>query len=228
MQPDTNDISANDFDAFANQIARMIGAGHKKILVGSATGYRFDKVVAKALASLEGRILVAATGGCLDQVRDSLIEAGIKVGGIGSNARAVVTTFVGATSMSVDPTDFDIVVLDERSDAHQGFARQAAEKFVQCTVMEIIRSSRYTAISPDAIVGAQASWTATVANADAFVIRSASEQGFWSNDDGWVDLDSATRFTETDTGLLNLPLSAGNDASWVGESEASPIACPTP
>lgn len=45
-----------------------------------------------------------------------------------------------------------------------------------------------------------------------FVIRSESEKGFWSNEDGWVEsIESATKF-ETNDG--HLPVSAGNDAMW--------------
>lgn len=39
---------------------------------------------------------------------------------------------------------------------------------------------------------------------------------FWSNDIGWVNLESATKFTEKDTGTLNLPMTGnGKTGVWV-------------
>jgi hypothetical protein len=40
---------------------------------------------------------------------------------------------------------------------------------------------------------------------------------FWSNEDGWVDVMSATRFTEQDSKSLQLPISDDDDypAQWV-------------
>lgn len=45
--------------------------------------------------------------------------------------------------------------------------------------------------------------------------------GFWRNENGWVDLESATRFTVQDRLLLELPVSSGMDAQWVLFEEAS-------
>lgn len=46
-----------------------------------------------------------------------------------------------------------------------------------------------------------------------WVIRSASESGFWNNELGWVDnREHATRFPSTD---FSLPITAGCDAEWV-------------
>ena len=54
------------------------------------------------------------------------------------------------------------------------------------------------------------------------VIRSESEQGYWSNDDGWVDLLDATEFSvEELEGYL--PMTADRDAQWVKKSEAKPF-----
>jgi len=39
--------------------------------------------------------------------------------------------------------------------------------------------------------------------------------GFWSNDLGWVDVLSATRFSSWEKARLNLPMSTGQDARWV-------------
>ncbi|NEX60104.1 hypothetical protein [Noviherbaspirillum galbum] len=54
-----------------------------------------------------------------------------------------------------------------------------------------------------------------------YVIYSANESaaadgsGFWSDRDGWVPLNQATRYSETDRNTLNLPLATGQDAQWV-------------
>lgn len=54
-----------------------------------------------------------------------------------------------------------------------------------------------------------------------YLIFSASEGGFWSNDDGWVDTSwSATRFTEQETKDLSLPMSATGDAIWMTSLQA--------
>lgn len=53
-----------------------------------------------------------------------------------------------------------------------------------------------------------------------YVIYSANEAsvgdgaGFWSNDDGWVEEECATRFTEREKATLHLPMSTGGDAHW--------------
>lgn len=66
------------------------------------------------------------------------------------------------------------------------------------------------------------------------VIHSASEsreQGepvFWSNDLGWGDLSSATRFDEHDRSEFDLPMSCGSDAAWMTLSEALEIAGSSP
>lgn len=39
--------------------------------------------------------------------------------------------------------------------------------------------------------------------------------GFWSNEDGWVDEESATVFSNLETRFVNLPGSTGGDAIWV-------------
>jgi hypothetical protein len=48
-----------------------------------------------------------------------------------------------------------------------------------------------------------------------YVIQSASEEGFWSNEDGWVDREGATVFEEHEIEELELPESRGHDAQWV-------------
>lgn len=60
----------------------------------------------------------------------------------------------------------------------------------------------------------------------SFVVYSPNESslsdgaGFWSNEQGWVDLDSATRFSELESVKLSLPASTGMDARWVDANEA--------
>lgn len=55
-----------------------------------------------------------------------------------------------------------------------------------------------------------------------WVIHSRSEDeasdgaGFWSNDFGWSTREFATAFSDTERDGYHLPLSAGNDAKWVG------------
>lgn len=45
----------------------------------------------------------------------------------------------------------------------------------------------------------------------SFVIKNERGTEFWSNDDGWVDIGSATRFTQEETRTLNLSMGG----SWV-------------
>lgn len=60
-----------------------------------------------------------------------------------------------------------------------------------------------------------------------FVVYSPNESalgaGFWSNEDGWVDLPQATRFTKEETERLNLPMATGQDARLVLWEEANEI-----
>lgn len=44
--------------------------------------------------------------------------------------------------------------------------------------------------------------------------------GYWSNEDGWTGFDSATKFTAAEMGSFDLPISSGQDAKWMFESEA--------
>ena len=37
---------------------------------------------------------------------------------------------------------------------------------------------------------------------------------FWNNEMGWVDIASATLFSQEDKNTLNLPMTNGNDAHW--------------
>jgi hypothetical protein len=54
-----------------------------------------------------------------------------------------------------------------------------------------------------------------------YVIYSPNESavndgaGFWSNQYGWTELDSATRFSCYEKQTLDLPVSTGQDARWV-------------
>lgn len=56
---------------------------------------------------------------------------------------------------------------------------------------------------------------------ECFVIHSASEEeasdgfGYWSNEEGWVGIQSATKFTEVEMKNFDLPMATENDASWV-------------
>lgn len=62
-----------------------------------------------------------------------------------------------------------------------------------------------------------------------YVIRSLSESdvdldgdagAFWSNEDGWGSLQSATLFSTTERMSMNLPMSAKLDAEWMLQEEA--------
>jgi hypothetical protein len=61
---------------------------------------------------------------------------------------------------------------------------------------------------------------------EMYVIYSPNESatsdgaGFWSNEDGWTTFSGATRFTSSEIGELKLPISTGQDAQWVPESQA--------
>lgn len=44
--------------------------------------------------------------------------------------------------------------------------------------------------------------------------------GFWNNDDGWTDFANATRFSESEKNVCNLPMTTGHDAAWTLESDA--------
>lgn len=55
-----------------------------------------------------------------------------------------------------------------------------------------------------------------------YVIHSKSEDGFWSNEDGWVDdIDSATVFEAHEAAVSTKPMSAETDAIWVGFGDAN-------
>ena len=56
---------------------------------------------------------------------------------------------------------------------------------------------------------------------EKFVIQSKSEDGFWSNVDGWGSLASATQFCELydDLGTITMPMSSGSDAALVKFSD---------
>jgi hypothetical protein len=43
-----------------------------------------------------------------------------------------------------------------------------------------------------------------------YVIESKSEEGYWSNQDGWGALESASRFVMSD--MIHYPITRGNDA----------------
>lgn len=70
-----------------------------------------------------------------------------------------------------------------------------------------------------------------------YVIRSRSEGepdldgqsgAFWSNDDGWGSLASATNFNTVERMQLNLPRTAGGDAEWMLLEEAEDLAKQAP
>ena len=63
-----------------------------------------------------------------------------------------------------------------------------------------------------------------------YVIYSRSEAeasgdgaGFWSNEDGWGELESATLFTQSERNALQLPLTAGSDACWALADEVEKL-----
>lgn len=64
-----------------------------------------------------------------------------------------------------------------------------------------------------------------MSESDPVVIYSPNEAacgnggGFWSNEDGWTDLENATEFEKADVIKLTLPLSSGGDAQWFFKSK---------
>jgi hypothetical protein len=62
---------------------------------------------------------------------------------------------------------------------------------------------------------------------DKYVIYSENEShlnsgcGFWSNRDGWVNLQNATHFSDDESQRFNLPVSSGNDVVWLLWEEAN-------
>lgn len=49
----------------------------------------------------------------------------------------------------------------------------------------------------------------------SYLVHSASEDGFWSNADGWVgDPKDATLFSAHERLAVSLPASNGRDATW--------------
>lgn len=63
---------------------------------------------------------------------------------------------------------------------------------------------------------------------ERFVIYSrsesdATEAGFWSNKDGWVDFTQADVFSEVEKAAFSLPHSAGMDAVWMPRFEAEKL-----
>jgi len=44
-----------------------------------------------------------------------------------------------------------------------------------------------------------------------YIIQNKSENSYWSNEDGWVDVDSATKFSEKEILEFNLP----TDGKWI-------------
>ena len=83
--------------------------------------------------------------------------------------------------------------------------------------------------------------TAVTTATSSFVVYSSGEElsgaGFWSNQDGWGTLDSATRYTADERDTFNLPISGANDSQWMalendlpshgfntrGQSSGSPV-----
>jgi hypothetical protein len=54
-----------------------------------------------------------------------------------------------------------------------------------------------------------------------YEIYSESEDGWWNNDLGWV---SDRRYADVFKGTERLPMSAGDDAQWVGVRESLKVA----
>jgi len=53
--------------------------------------------------------------------------------------------------------------------------------------------------------------------------RDGEGGAFWSNIDGWVHFDTATRFSDSQHLASSLPTACGNDSKWVTLSEAQGI-----
>ena len=51
-----------------------------------------------------------------------------------------------------------------------------------------------------------------------FLIFSDSEDGWWSNEDGWGERSSATRFNYDEMTTLHRPLTSANDSQWILEA----------
>lgn len=59
-----------------------------------------------------------------------------------------------------------------------------------------------------------------------FVIGSESEQGYWSNQLGWVErMKDATQFTAVERDRFSLPTTSGYDAGWIKLDECSARTC---
>ena len=67
-------------------------------------------------------------------------------------------------------------------------------------------------------------------NKTEYVVRSVGEGigedhgAFWSNEDGWVGLADATRFSLAERIYFHLPHTAGGDAEWMSDKEAHIVA----
>lgn len=63
-----------------------------------------------------------------------------------------------------------------------------------------------------------------------YLIRSLSEyaqgdgNGYWSNEEGWTGLELATRFSYLESCTYSLPMSCGQDATWIHEKQVSDLA----
>ena len=69
---------------------------------------------------------------------------------------------------------------------------------------------------------------ASASDLGSYVIYSPNESacssdgaGFWSNDFGWTTLDQATRFSEQEKQVFDLPMSTGADAAWADWDKAN-------
>lgn len=66
-----------------------------------------------------------------------------------------------------------------------------------------------------------ANWEALAAPDQNQIIFSLSERGFWNNETGWGDQESATRYSMSEIGTVTLPMSSWNDARWTTPTEVS-------
>lgn len=51
--------------------------------------------------------------------------------------------------------------------------------------------------------------------------QSGDGAGFWSNSEGWTELESATLFTPAESRTFGLPLGASSDAAWLAGADAA-------
>ncbi len=102
----------------------------------------------------------------------------------------------------------------------------------RCTLNFTVRFDPATGTLEDACAtdenGSKWGSMASASDLGSYVIYSPNESacssdgaGFWSNDFGWTTLDQATRFSEQEKQVFDLPMSTGADAAWADWDKAN-------